>query len=125
MVKDIRPGPDPSVPSYLTAVGGTLFFEANDGVHGQELWKSDGTEAGTVIVRDAQPGGSASFPGDLTSASSMLFYTARDEQHGIELWKSDGTEAGTMMVKDIWPGPDSSVVSPPEGSGRHAVLLGR
>ena len=39
ILKDIRPGPDSSVPSYLTVMGGTLFFVADDGVHGQELWR--------------------------------------------------------------------------------------
>ena len=40
----------------LTAVGSTLFFTAGDGTHGPELWKSDGTEAGTVLVKDIHPG---------------------------------------------------------------------
>ena len=57
LVKDINPGNDSSLfPAYLTAVGGTLFFTADDGVHGQELWKSDGTQAGTVLVKDINPG---------------------------------------------------------------------
>ena len=43
-------------PSSLTGVGGTLFFTADDGTHGRELWKSDGTEAGTVLVKDIDPG---------------------------------------------------------------------
>ena len=49
MVKDISPGPGrlSPQPGWLTAVGGTLYFHADDGIHGHELWKSDGTEAGT------------------------------------------------------------------------------
>ena len=45
-----------SGPSSLTGVGGTLFFTADDGIHGRELWKSDGTRAGTVLVKDIHPG---------------------------------------------------------------------
>ena len=52
LVKDINPGSDGSIPRILTNVGGTLFFAANDGTHGAELWKSDGTAAGTVMVKD-------------------------------------------------------------------------
>ena len=59
MVKDINPGSwqhSARIPANLTNVGGTLFFTANDGVNGTELWKSDGTAAGTVMVKDINAG---------------------------------------------------------------------
>ena len=111
MVKDINPSgsSDYSNTGYnLTNVNGTLFFMANDGVHGYELWKSDGTEAGTVMVKDINPGSGGSGPGDFTNVNGTLFFTADDGVHGYELWKSDGTEAGTVMVKDINPGSGDS-----------------
>src|SRR5262249_3773861 len=80
LVKDILPGPGSSfnptfVPS-LTDVGGTRFFMTNDGVHGNELWKSDGTAAGTVLVADLNPGSGSSFPANLTDVNGTLFFTA-------------------------------------------------
>ncbi len=48
----ISPSPDASQPSDLTAMNGTLFFSADDGPHGLELWKSDGTAVGTTLVKD-------------------------------------------------------------------------
>ena len=89
---------------------GTLFFSADDGVTRRELWKSDGTAAGTVLVKDIQPGTGrygypySSRPDQLTAVRGRLFFTADDGEHGRELWKSDGTAAGTVLVKDINPG---------------------
>lgn len=51
-IKDIRPGSTGTLPRFLTNVNGTLFFSADDGTHGYELWKSDGTADGTVLVKD-------------------------------------------------------------------------
>ena len=82
-------------------MGGTLFFAADDGVHGSELWRSDGTETGTVLVTDINPGASDGFPRYLTEVGGTLFFTARDGVHGQELWRSDGTETGTVLVRDI------------------------
>jgi ELWxxDGT repeat protein len=108
MVKDIRSGSSGSAPICLTNVDGTLFFQANDGTYGAELWKSDGTEAGTVMVKNIQPGADGSCPEVLTNVNGTLFFRAGDDTSGAELWKSDGTQTGTIMVKNIWPGPGSS-----------------
>jgi ELWxxDGT repeat protein len=121
MVKDLFPGTtiytdnyglfhtrvNSSDPAVLTDVNGTLFFSANDGVNGQELWKSDGTDAGTVMVKDILPGAGTSDAYDLTNVNGTLFFTANDGVNGQELWKSDGTTAGTTLVKDIFPGVSS------------------
>src|SRR5262249_6737244 len=109
MVKDIRPGSGNSVPFLLTNVNGTLFFRASDGLNNTELWKSDGTAAGTVMVKDIYPGGE-SLPIFLTNVDGKLFFYATDGTHGFELWSSDGTSAGTALVKDINPGAGNSTV---------------
>ncbi len=101
LVKDINP-------SNLTVVGNTLYFSAADGVNGTELWKSDGTALGTVLVKDIRPGSSSSSPGSLTVVGNTLYFTSDDGVNGKELWKSDGTAAGTVLVKDIRPGSSSS-----------------
>ena len=107
LVKDIVPGAGHSSPWYLTPVGGLLFFSADDGSNGRELWKSDGTAAGTVLVKDVRPNGS-SFPSKLTAVGSTLFFVADDGNGGVELWKSDGTANGTVLVKDIAAGAATS-----------------
>ncbi len=97
-----------SYPQNLTNVNGTLFFSADDGVHGRELWRSDGTTEGTVLVRDIYAGPEFSTPSLLTNVNGTLFFTADDGQHGEELWRSDGTWEGTVLVKDIHPGSPGS-----------------
>ena len=107
LIRDINPGGSAD-PSSLTRVGNVIFFAADDGIHGRELWTSDGTAAGTRLVRDIRPAGESSSPDNLVAVGAWLFFTASDGVHGRELWKSDGTRAGTVMVKDInTHGPNS------------------
>jgi ELWxxDGT repeat protein len=111
-VKDIRPGPEGSNPANLAVAGGFLFFAADDGTSGYELWRSDGTPDGTVLLKDILPGPDTSEirTSSLFEYNGELFFVANDGTSGVELWKSDGTPEGTRLVKDIYPGPHSSVV---------------
>src|SRR5262245_42928931 len=101
----------------MTNVGGTLFFAANSNTttnEGKELWKSDGTEAGTVLVKDVLSGVESSDPQQLTNLNgSLLFFSATTPETGRELWKSDGTTTGTVLVKDINADTASGLVSRP------------
>ena len=97
----------------LTVFQDQIFFTADDGDHGPELWTSDGTAAGTVLVSDIRPGPGARDPAGLTAAGGRLFFAADEGVHGRELWQSDGTAAGTRLVQDISPAGGSSV---PQGS---------
>src|SRR5262245_22674527 len=115
MVKDIRPGPASGIdvsagfsPS-LSDINGTLYFMADDGATGMELWKSDGSAAGTVRVKDINPGAASSMPTAMLALNGMVFFRAIDGVNGSELWRTDGTEGGTVMVKDIRLGPANSV----------------
>jgi len=112
MVKDIRSGSGSSYPSFLTNVNGTLYFSpyfsANNSTNGGELWKSDGTETGTVMVKDIFAGSSGSVPYFLTNVNGTLYFGANNGTNGVELWKSDGTQTGTVIVKDIFAGSRSS-----------------
>jgi len=107
LVKNINPSGD-SFPYDFTAIGTSFYFRANDGSHGMELWKSDGTAAGTVMVKDINPGIGDSSPNYLVAIGTSLYFSANDGSHGNELWKSDGTAAGTVMVKDINSGSGDS-----------------
>jgi ELWxxDGT repeat protein len=103
LLADIARGDRYSFPRYLTNVRGTLFFIASDEKHGWELWKSDGTTSGTVMVKDIERGRDGSWPQELTAVGGKLYFIAYDGVHGREVWKSDGTRSGTVMVRNIHP----------------------
>jgi ELWxxDGT repeat protein len=100
LLKDINPGPDDSVESVITGSedtvgalasvtitdGKQLYFTANDGKHGQELWKTDATPTGTKMIQDINPGSADARPADFLIHNQTLLFSANDG-NGRELWE--------------------------------------
>ena len=99
------------LPDRLTNVNGTLFFSAATAATSRELWKSNGTAAGTQLVKDIRPGDSSSFPDFLTNYNGTLIFKALTTITPQGLWKSNGTSPGTVSVRDINPNANS-ITSP-------------
>ncbi|HEV8199969.1 MAG TPA: hypothetical protein VGS03_08105 [Candidatus Polarisedimenticolia bacterium] len=127
MLRDVRPGPEGGLLyrdgyNSLRTIGnqvlsgGLVYFLADDGEHGFELWRTDGTTAGTFLLQDIQPGPGSPFGTQNTfyyvdgaTLGATFYFRATSAAAGAELWKTDGTVAGTRLVQDIIPGVDSSV----------------
>jgi ELWxxDGT repeat protein len=96
-------------PTALTKVGNSIFFISPNSLNGTELWKTDGSETGTVKIK-------ADFPSEyygMTSiaTSSLLFFKYGDTEGYTEPWVSDGTYEGTHMLADINPDHNTSYPS--------------
>ena len=79
----------------------SIYFSGNDGSAGVELWKTDGTEAGTVLVKDINAGSGDSSPSLFTVLNGETYFQASDGADGMELWKTDGTAAGTSPMRSF------------------------
>src|SRR5690242_12861935 len=89
-------------------LNGIAYFTADDGIHGQELWRSDATPQGTKMVKDINPGAASSNVRAITASGDKIFFRADNGIDGSEIWVSDGTNAGTFMLADISPFGSSS-----------------
>ncbi len=94
MVKDINPGNNSSyywIEGFMTGNlfiihQGELYFGCDDGVHGVEICRSDGTTEGTRLAVDATPGENSSWPLRLTSMGEKIYFTAYNDEQGRQLW---------------------------------------
>ena len=136
LVKDINPNflennggnnPEGSNPEDLIEFNGKLYFSADDGESGRELFVSDGTAEGTQLLVDLNPGISppgyyrpssvnSSAPGNFIEFNGKLYFSANDGESGSELFVSDGTAEGTQLVVDLNPGISYFSYAPPVAS---------
>ena len=104
-----------SAPRNFVEFDDRLFFTADDGSVGRELWVTDGTSEGTKLVKDIEPNidtfsdGEVVFPEssgiyEFAEFNGHLYFSADTNETGRELWVTDGTTEGTQLVEDLRPG---------------------
>lgn len=105
LVADIWPGASPGDPERMTVLGDKLYFNANDGTHGEELWSYEPT-AGARLVADIVPGSGGSNPGELVALAGKGYFTAYDIDLGSQIWVYDPAEptAGATIEPGLNPG---------------------
>jgi ELWxxDGT repeat protein len=106
MLVNLNPTGD-GQPVGMTLYQGEVYFAANNGITGEEIYKTDGTPGGTKLVVNIAPG-TNSIPSGFLVANGLLYFSATDGISGRELWQSDGTAAGTQQVADLTPGAAGS-----------------
>jgi ELWxxDGT repeat protein len=98
MIQDLNRYTHPSSPAQIVRSGTSIFFTADDGIHGRELWIYDDQEV--RMVKDIIPGSgdpSIDYP---VGINGLLLFVATDPEHHNRkgLWVSDGTESGTYLL---------------------------
>ena len=132
LIKDIVPGAGGSDPKFLTVVGDKVYFTTITPEYGEELWMTDGTDAGTKLVKDINEGTEGSYVYGLTAFQDKCLFFARDFDSMLDpvidsqtpeewLWVSDGTDAGTMRIADV---PTRKQSNAPDGNAGHIVPCG-
>lgn len=98
------------VDQSIVEIDGVIYYSFDDGVHGNELWRSDGTNKGTYMVSDIYTGDLSSNPSNLTEVNGLLMFSAISEGRGYELWiyAYNDLRGSPQMLIDISVGPTSS-----------------
>jgi ELWxxDGT repeat protein len=93
-----------SKPDWLTTAGNFVYFVVNGATSGGpgDLWRTDGTSAGTILLRSGVQAQRLFAVGD------TLYFNGYDTSTGWELWKSRGTPETTGPMIDVLPGTSGS-----------------
>jgi ELWxxDGT repeat protein len=97
LIKDIYPGYESSSIDFLGNVGEFTYFIANDGTHGRELWRTDGTPNGTELIRDLVKNGDLLVRSWLVMGN-LAYFSAVNTAGGDTLYRTDGTARGTFAL---------------------------
>ncbi|MEX2108124.1 MAG: hypothetical protein WD827_04465 [Solirubrobacterales bacterium] len=125
LVKDIVAGPESSVPDAIAIAPFGIYFSPFTPTLGKELWRSDGTEAGTKLVKNIAPGAESGRPHVISPFGSFNLFAADSVKGGEiqrELWITDGSEAGTTLLKKINPNNASASIGVSFDAGNYALF---
>ncbi|QJE95458.1 ELWxxDGT repeat protein [Luteolibacter luteus] len=109
LLKDIYPGPASSEIERFLTLNEVVYFTADDGIHGKELWRTDGTPEGTRLHLDLSPGPMNSHVSPLFAAGGKLYILGPSLELYGALFAIDG--AGSPPVR----------IDPPAGNPEHPV----
>ncbi len=107
LVRDINANTANAEVRNLANVDGVVYFSANNGTTGSELWRTD-TSQGAVQVKDIRLGSASSNPNQFTNVNGTVYFVANNGTHGSEIWRTDSSQ-GAVRVTDINSGDGHSM----------------
>jgi ELWxxDGT repeat protein len=97
------------IKSYAVAENGLVFFEMGNFYSSQfDLWRSDGTAAGSFLLKSGYSYYYYEISTEIVTIGNTAYLPFADQYYGVELYKSDGSVSGTKMVSDLYAGSNGS-----------------
>lgn len=101
LVKDFNGTGNGNVGNEFIEFANHLLFTADDGIHGVELWITDGTDAGSEMLTDINEGAGDSNPANFTRLGNRIYFTATDSAGLIKVYSTSGLVGSTRLLKDV------------------------
>jgi ELWxxDGT repeat protein len=109
MVKDIsvnntNPFRQSTIHKIFNKIGNNVYFSANDGLNGIELWKTSELTGNTEMIADINVGNNNNFgPDSFTEVNNTIYFTQNTSETpgNTQIWKTNGTEAGTIQITSL------------------------
>ena len=96
MVKDMHTGSgDTIIKNLFVTISGITYFFADDGLNGYGLWKTDGSEEGTILVKNYH---NTMTPYQIFDFKGKVHFIVYSKESGNQLWASDGTSEGSICI---------------------------
>ncbi|MDB5323495.1 MAG: Flagellar hook-length control protein FliK [Phycisphaerales bacterium] len=105
LVSDLNTTPGSSDPHDVVQANGLTFFVADDGAHGLEVWRTDGTTIGTLLVRDIAPGSDSSIPVLIGAVGNMAIFRTTTG----DFWSTDGVSNTNRLLTTVHPGASANL----------------
>jgi ELWxxDGT repeat protein len=103
LVKDINEGPASASAFNFYQVNDHLYFNATDAIHGKELWTSDGTLEGTIMIEDLEAGDVGSDPELLILVDNGFYFSAFTSARGRELYFFEFETSSVNIIRNVIP----------------------
>ena len=101
-----------------------LYFRANDGNSGYELWAHETTNESTWQVADIYSGTLSGWANDIVVMGTRLYFEAKANTSGYELWAHETTNGSTWQVADIFSGSGAGGGAPNDGYANKITIMG-
>ncbi len=85
----------------MCALNNGVVFNATERAHGYEVYKSDGSNDGTLLLKDILEGEADSYPNAFLNKNGIAYFRANNTDGSSAIYKTDGTTVSTKKIVDV------------------------